>query len=200
MPSTSRAEQLARVAFDLNMDFQPKDDWGVLNLLKDFRLFQQGGSKRIEHIMRQRGDMLEMDVRIFDYRYTISSGKSSKTFKQTVFFMQSKKLGLPQFLMRPEHFFHKVGEWLNLTQDIDFEEFPAFSDQYWLQSEDEDYLRASVTPPFLRFFSIEKDWRLEGVNYFLIFYRKEKLLPPAQIKEFYRKGMKVCEMLSQSEL
>ncbi len=196
----NRAAQLEEVAFDLGMQFQSKDDWGLLRLLKDFHLFKQGSRKRIEHILHQKDGMLESELHIFDYQYTISSGKSSVTYKQTVFFMQSKQLGLPQFLMKPEHFFHRIGEWLNLTKDIDFEEFPQFSKQYWVKSDNEDYLRASVNEPFLKFFTIEKNWQLEGLNYYLLFYKKHELLPPAQIKDFYQKGMKICEMLYTAPL
>lgn len=200
MSDNNRSAQLERIAFELGMHYQPKDDWGLLNLLEDFHLFRRGGRKRIEHLMHQRDGMLESDIHIFDYRYTISTGKSSHTYKQTVFFMHSKKLGLPQFLMKPEHFFNKVGEWLNLSKDIDFEEYPKFSDQYWLKSDNEDYLRASVKDDFLKFFSIERDWHLEGINYYLVFYKKSKLLTPPQIKDFYKKGMKICEMLYHSDI
>lgn len=196
--AASRVEQFKRIAYELDMTYQPKDEWGLINLLEDFKLFQRGGRKRIEHILLHKDAMLETETRIFDYRYTISTGKSSRTYKQTVFFMQSKKLGLPQFLMKPEHFFHNIGEFLGFTEDIDFEEHPKFSKQYWLKSENEDYLRASLGDPFLKFFTIEKDWRLEGINYYLIFYQKNLLLSPSRIKDFYRKGMQICEMLYHS--
>lgn len=193
--TNDRSQALAHIAFDLGMNFQTKDEWGLLGLLKDFHLFKQGSRKRIESVIQHKDGMLESELHIFDYQYTISTGKTSATYKQTVFFMQSKKLGLPQFLMKPEHFFNKVGEWLNLNKDIDFVEFPKFSDQYWLKSDNEDYLRASVNDTFLKFFTIEKDWHLEGLNYYLIFYKNHKLLLPQQIKDFYKKGMKICEML-----
>lgn len=198
--ANSRTDQIKRLAYELDMTYEAKDEWGLLRLLEDFKLFQPGGRKRIEHLLHRQDNMLESDLRIFDYRYTISTGKSSRTFKQTVFFMQSKKLGLPQFLMKPEHFFHRVGEFLGLSQDIDFEEHPKFSEQYWLTSQDEDYLRASLNEPFLKFFTIEKDWQLEGLNYYLLFYRKNHLLSSQEIAEFYKKGTQICEMLYRSDI
>ncbi|MDX1942126.1 MAG: hypothetical protein SFU99_16300 [Saprospiraceae bacterium] len=197
--SKKRSEALAYIAFDLGMNFQIKDEWGLLGLLKDFHLFKQGSRKRIESVIQHKDGMLESELHIFDYQYTISTGKTSATYKQTVFFMQSKKLGLPQFLMRPEHFFNKVSEWLHLSKDIDFVEYPQFSDQYWLQSKDEDYLRATMHEFILHFFTIEKNWSLEGCNYYLIFYRNNYLFPPEKIKDFYKKGMEICNMLYQDE-
>ena len=81
------------------------------------------------------------DINVFDYRFTISTGKTSVTKEQTVFFMNSKELGLPDFYMKPEHFLHKIAAFLGF-EDIDFEEFPGFSDQYHLKGEDEHYIRA----------------------------------------------------------
>lgn len=197
--SKQRTQQLEQVAFNLNMQFEPKDEWGLYELLRDFKLFEiSGGKKGISNVMHHNDGMLEMETSIFDYQYTISTGKSAVTYKQTVFFMQSKKLGLPHFWMKPETIFHRLGEWLHFSKDIDFETFPKFSEQYWLKSTDEHYLRASMNDKVLRFFTIEKNWSLEGCNYYLIFYRHNVLLPPAIIKDFYQRGMKICEMLYQS--
>lgn len=197
--SANRTFLLEKAAFDLGLSFTPKDEWGLLRLLLDFQLFSRGHSKRISNILRKEDDWLHMDASVFDYRYTISAGNSHRIFKQSVFFMHSKNLALPQFLMKPEGFFHKIGQWLGLQEDIDFEEFSAFSDQYFLKGQDEAFVRSSMNAETLRFFTIEKNWNLEGVNYFLIFYRKNKLLPPDQIKDFYQKGMKICELLSQEK-
>ncbi len=190
-----RAEQLDQIAFDLDMKFSPRDDWGLINYLEDFKLFRRGFSKRISNIIHGQEEMLNLDIYIFDYRYTISTGNSARVVRQTVFFVQSRKLGLPSFFMRPEHIFHRLGEYLGM-QDIDFVEHPSFSRNYLLQGDDEDYIRASVNEPFLRFFSIEKNWYLEGVNYYLIFYRRGKRLKPDQIKSFFNKGLEIYKLLA----
>jgi len=190
-----RAEQLDQIAFDLDMKFSPRDDWGLINYLEDFKLFRRGFSKRISNIIHGQEEMLNLDIYIFDYRYTISTGNSARVVRQTVFFIQSRKLGLPSFFMRPEHIFHRIGEYLGM-QDIDFEEHPSFSRNYLLRGDDEEYIRASVNEPFLRFFSIEKNWYLEGVNYYLIFYRRGKRLKPDQIKSFFNKGLEIYKLLA----
>ncbi len=189
-----RSAQLNNIAYQLGMEFKAEDEWGLHTMLKDFRLFSRGHHRQITNMLYRRDGMLQLDVRIFDYRYTISTGKSSHTFKQTVFYVQSKKLGLPQFLMKPERFFHKIGAWLGL-EDIDFERYPRFSSQYLLKGDDEDYIRASFNEEVLQFFTIEKDWTMEGVNYYLVLYRKNRLLLPSQIVDFYRKGMQVHRLL-----
>lgn len=191
-----RSNQLAEIAYRMGVDFSPEDDWGLINLLEDFKLFRRGFRKKITNVLRSRDDLLETDLRIFDYQYVISTGKSSRRFRQTVFFADSRKLGLPEFRMKPELFIHKIGALLGF-EDINFEAFPEFSRQYYLKSSDEQYLRASMHDGVLRFFSVEKGWRLEGINYYLIFYRKNVLFPPEEISDFYKKGTQLFELFRE---
>ena len=188
---------MEQAAFEMGMEFREKDEWGLINLLKAFKLFREGHSGRITNMMKRVDGMLEMDCRIFDYRYVRGYGKYRRVRKQTVFFMHSKELGLPEFFMKPETFFHKVGEWLGM-EDIDFVEFPEFSDQYRLKGDNEDFIRHTMNEKVLHFFTVEKDWNLEGVNYYLIFYRKSHLMPPGRIRLFYHKGLEIVKLLSAS--
>lgn len=193
---SARQQALEKVAFQLGMDFSPADEWGLKTLLRDFKLFKRGGRRKILNMMQHQSALHEMDIRIFDYQFTVSTGNSSQTFKQTVFFVESKKLGLPQFLMKPENFLHRIAAYLGF-EDIDFEEFPKFSAQYYLKGEDEDYIRGTLNDEFLKFFSIERNWYLEGLNYYLIFYRFNKLLPPTNIIDLHQKGLKLIKILEQ---
>ncbi len=195
--SGRRSQQLAEIAYRMQVDFSPEDDWGLIKLLEDFKLFSRGIGKKITNVFRSRDEMLETDLRIFDYQYTISTGKTSKRYRQTVFFADSRKLGLPEFRMKPELFIHKIGALLGF-KDINFEAFPKFSRQYYLKSTDEYYLRASMHDGILRFFSVEKGWRVEGINYYLIFYKKDVLFPPEEIKDFFAKGTQVFELFKEN--
>ncbi len=195
--NSERIENLKKIAYQLEMEFVEKDEYGLIALLRDFALFRRGHSKRIYNIIEKKDDWNQLNLRIFDYKFTVGSGKNSRTLRQTVFFMQSKKLGLPEFLMKPEHFFNKVGNYLGLQQDIDFENFPDFSDQYLLKGEDEEMVRYIMSNDLLQFFTIEKDWALEGINYYLIFYKRNSILSPEGIQELYEKGMYVYDLLSE---
>ncbi|MDV7396619.1 hypothetical protein RZS08_34805, partial [Arthrospira platensis SPKY1] len=77
---------MQNVALQLGMKYQAADEWGVYRLLKDFRLFRRGGQRKITNLLSQREGWLESEAYIFDYRYVISTGKSSRVYKQTVFF------------------------------------------------------------------------------------------------------------------
>ncbi len=194
-----RTEQLRATAFELEMDFEEKDEFGMIALLRDFKLFRIGGRKTISNILTKTSSLMEEKINVFDYRYTISTGKSSHTYHQSVFFIQSKQLAMPQMLLKPEHFFHKIGAWLGM-QDIDFEEHPEFSDRYLLQGEDEDRIRRTMSnEAVMRFFTVEKNWHLESIGFFLILYQDKKLIMPSHIKTLYGKGMKLYEQLKTEE-
>ncbi len=190
----SRPEALQRLAAQLGMQYQLKDEWGLIKQLGDFRLFQRGMGRRITNLMSSKDDMLETTFHLFDYQFKVSTGKTTKVFNQSVFFVDSRKLGLPQFTMKPENFLHFIGDLLGF-KDIDFEEFPKFSNNYYLKGEDEAFIRSSLPHQFLYFFSEEKGWYLEAINYYLIFYRTNHLMGPRALKGFYTKGVNIFQML-----
>lgn len=191
---SARAAAMEDVSNWIKMRYEVQDEWGLLSKLLDFDLFQRGRQKTIFNLMQWKDAFMEEQIYVFDYAYTRGSGKSKTRHLQTVFFMDSKHLGLPEFLMKPETFFYKVGAFLGM-QDIDFESHPQFSDQYHLQSSDEERLRGLVTDEMLHFFTVEKNWSLEGIGYYLIFYKNNKLLSPATVQHFYNRGMALYKEL-----
>ena len=168
-----------------------KDEYGLLSLLKEFKIFRRGhkSSKRITNILRKVDVERDSKVCIFDYTFVTGGGNSTQRHRQTVFFVNAKDLNLPTFLMKPENFFHRIGQYLGMVDDIDFETHPDFSDQYLLQGQVESFVRDTFHEELLHFFTIEKDWCLEGMNYYLIFYKTGHRIPAEQIRNFYEKGL-----------
>lgn len=189
-----RKEGMQKLSYDIDLDFIGDEEWGMLNRLEGFKLFKKGGRKKIFNLMQRKGPFLDEQISLFDYRYIISTGKTTKKFYTTVFFLQSKSLGLPEFMMKPENFFHKVGSFFGM-QDIDFEEHPDFSDKYLLKGEDEELIRHAYNEEILKFFTVERNWSVEGVGYFLILYQHDVLLSEKSIEELYRKGMQLYEYM-----
>lgn len=190
-----RASQMEVMAKRLEMDFSEEDEWGLMELVRDFRLFRRGGRKRVFNILRYSTPLDEIKVNVFDYRFVVSTGKSARRYYQTVFFVQSKELALPEFWMKPEGFFHKVGNLLGM-EDINFEEHPDFSEQYYLTGEDEELIRHTFNKDVLHYFTVEKDWSLEGVGYFFILYKRNVLFPPRQIKGMFERGVELWKRLA----
>ena len=191
---SKRGEDIRHIAGVLSSDYRENDDMGLIKLLTDFKLFNIGGRRRIRNILSQDMSSLECKIRIFDYQYTVNTGQSSHTVKQSVFFIQSKELGLPHFYLRPEHFLDKIGSWLGM-EDIDFENYVAFSKTYHLKGTDEYLIRKTFSDPVLDYFTTETGWHVEGLNYFLLIYRAKKLLHATQLPAFNSKGLEVYQTL-----
>lgn len=199
-PHPYRQRNLIALAHKLNFSYHEEDDYGLLAQLKDFRLFQEGRNRKVERILRRQDGLMEFDISIFDYSYKKwgnSSGNATR--HQTVFFLQSAKLALPELQMKPETLAHKIGELMGFS-DIDFVRYPKFSGQYRLTGGDEDYIRHHFNDDVLNYFTINKGWSMEGLGFYLCFYRKGTLIPTAQIEEFYERGREVYRLLSQEEL
>ncbi len=199
--SAERTEQLRQAAFKLKMEFHEQDEYGMIGLLRDFQLFDKGGRKEITNLMTQSSQLMEDRFHVFDYKYTVSTGKSAHTFRQTVLFVNSKNLSMPEMLLKPEHFFNKIGAWLGIQQDIDFEEHTVFSDNYLLQGEDETRVRRTMDQEeVIRLFTIEKDWYLESVGFFMIFYQHGRLIEPNEIKHLHQRGMLLFDSFKEEPL
>ena len=106
--------------------------------LPKIELFNRGHSRHTSNILT--GAFEGSQVRIFDYRYTTGSGKNSHTHHQTIVAVDTGGVPLPSFTLAPENFFHKIGQVFGYL-DIDFDDFPEFSNRYLLRSDNEAAIR-----------------------------------------------------------
>ena len=95
--------------------------------------------------------------------------------------------------MKPEHIGHKIAAYFG-WDDIDFVEYPIFSDKYHLIGEQEDFVRFAFNDKILKYFSKTSGWTIEAANYYLIFYSFDSLVPENILNDFYRLGMGIFEM------
>ncbi|MFT7121760.1 MAG: hypothetical protein ACJAZ9_001946 [Neolewinella sp.] len=191
-----RQRNLVALANKLDMSFHEEDDYGLEAQLKDFKLFQEGRSKKVARILRKQAGLMDFDASIFDYSFKKFGGSANNnTVYQTVFFIQSANLGLPELWMKPETIAHKLGELLGFG-DIDFVRYPKFSGQYRLTGEDEEYIRHHFTDDVLNYFTLNKGLSMEGLGFYMIFYRKGTLIPSVQIEQFYNRGKEIYNLLT----
>lgn len=194
----SREGQLRAVAHRLKMDFIEQEEYSVTREVSDFELFRKGKNRLASNIMHKEDEWAEDRIKIFDYQFETGHRDSRRIVAQTVFLLRSKKLGLPQFVMKPETIFHKLGSYFG-QQDIDFDRFPKFSGNYLLRGEDEEYIRFKMTDEILHFFSRERGWHMEGVNYYLILYKENHRLKANSIPQLYERGMGLFNILKDEK-
>ena len=196
-----RLKKLKDFAEQMGMECSAKGDSALLESLSAFDLFSQSGVK-ITNVLHGDSEQLgygeEFEVRILEYTY--QSGES--TISQTVICFRSSQLSLPDFSMRPEHFFHKIGSVLGY-QDIDFESHPTaveFSKKYLLRGKDEQKIRALFTDAVLTFFAAHPDKVcVEGSDDQLIWYQPGKIIEPEDIPAFMKEGFEVFRLFARKQ-
>lgn len=186
------------LADKLKTSYSEKDSFGLAQQLNQFDLFKRERKKmfrngKITNVMRRTvGDT---EVFMFDYSYVISTGKSAHRVSQTVFFANDKKWFLPNFRLRPESWWHKILSGIGMQKDINFEENPAFSEKFWLKSEFEDLVHQQFTPALQQFMMEKPPVHLEGNNYYLVAYKPNKLLSPADTEAFFENCCALTKLL-----
>ncbi len=190
-----RMDEFGVCAQTMGWAFKHDDEWGMIKWLLDFKLFRKGRHHKVTPIIIHESDDLGFTC-AFDYIYTISSGKSSHTYRQTVYFRYSKALALPHFVMVPEKWYHRIGTYFGM-QDIDFVQYPTFSQNYLLQGSDEDYIRYHFdNPDLVRFFDNHGFYSFEGMNYLLILYVHNVVMPQEQIIQLIHIGNTIHDYLA----
>jgi len=170
------------IAEKLEMQYQEKDqNKEVFTAHKMFKLFRIGNSKKVKHILYGNLESKE-PIFIFEYAYTVSTGKSSHTVTQHVLSVGLRK-ELPAFSLRPENIFHKIGEWLGFN-DIDFDAYPQFSSQYRLKSTNEPQIRTLFNESVLGFLSYEKGWWIECNGQIIIYFKYSKRMQEEMVEPF----------------
>lgn len=192
-----RSEAMELVANELSLTFYPKGDPALQASLGDMHLFKQGHSKKFMNMMT--GTANGVEVVIFMYRYKTGGGKHQHTHNQTVISFQSSNLALPQFEVRPERMFHKIGKAFGY-QDIDFESHPGFSKQYLLRGPNEGAIRDAFDMDRLDLIEqLPKGVCIEAHQNRLIFYRAGKRLKAEQIRDFMAEGFSVFSAFKPGE-
>ena len=160
-----------------------------------FKLFNRGRSRRMTNLVE--GDSGDVKISIFDYRYTTGSGKNSTTHNQTIIALQSQQLRCPEFTMRPEGFFDKIGSAMGF-KDINFDSHPEFSKLFVLKGPDEAAIRDFFAPTVLEFFERQPKISLEASNDTMFFYRNRTRRNPEELKDLLAQAYEAFGVLTDA--
>ena len=187
-----RRETMMEHAEAMGLTFFPDGDPELLERLSLFKLFNQGHSRKMKNLIQ--GDSGEVKIAIFDYHYTTGGGKNSQHHQQSVVALQSNELICPDFTMRPEGMFDRIGSALGF-QDIDFESHPQFSNSFVLQGSNEEAIRQYFDQSVLDFFAAKPGISVEAQTGTLFFYRARKRIQPHEIKDNLAQAYEVFGMM-----
>ncbi len=175
-----RTAALADACLRLGFTFQPGIPKEQIPTFGTFHLFNLGHSRKGWNLMTGKADGAAASL--FDYRYTTGGGKNSHTWTQTVAVF-AEAGALPEFLLSPEHWWHKVGEILG-HNDIDFEASPDFSKHYLLKGPDERAIRTAFGAEPLGFFAQQPGWSVEARGGKLAIYRVSHRPRPEELQAY----------------
>jgi hypothetical protein len=190
-----RTEQFALISAELKLNFFPKGTTSLFERLKPFHLFSKGWSRKIKNLME--GEANKVELAIFDYQYTTHGGQHPQTHRQSLLFIRSPKLNVPDFSLRPENVFHKIGSAFG-DKDIDFETHPIFSKSYLLRGDNEAAIRGLFNNELLNFIQSQQKISIEGSSDQLIFYRHKNRVKPDEVESFMEEGFQVFDQFLRS--
>jgi hypothetical protein len=180
-----RTLAMQQVAQQMGWAFAPVAQLNMIPYTTYFNLFNNGHSKGIKNMIY--GEINGVKAAVFDYRYTVGSGKNSHTYQQSVLYFETPRLQLPLFTLSPENFMHKFISALGY-QDIDFAQRPEFSKRYLLRGQDEQAIRRTFTDHILAFYEANLGMHTEGGGSQLFVYRLGTRIPPVQISQYLQWG------------
>ena len=186
-----RTEVLRQVATDLGFQFA-EDEPSLMDQFGSLRLFSQGHSKKVRNVLRGAGQNAE--VLILDYSYTVGSGKHKSTYRQTAVCLESPDLQVPDFELRPEHLFHRIGGLFGY-QDIDFGDYPEFSRKYLLRGPNEAAIRSVFDAAIVAHVESLDRAYVEGHAGQLVFYRHAKRVRPEEVRGLLEEAFGVFALL-----
>jgi hypothetical protein len=189
-----RRDAFAKTAVRLGLKFEPRADalieeYGVLPL------FSHGHTRRTANVMGSGAG--DRPSAVFDYQYTVGSGKSSTTTRQTVAVFHFEGKSLPSFTLEPEGALHKLGEAFGY-HDLDFQSHPGFSAAYFLKGQDQGAVRQLFQLALLAHFQQERGWQVEGGADRLAVYRSGTLVKPEELYAFVEGAARIARLFRGS--
>ncbi|MBB76459.1 MAG: hypothetical protein CMJ75_18295 [Planctomycetaceae bacterium] len=164
-----RTADLQVVAADLKLEFRDRGDASLQQALSAFPLFSIGRARKLTNLFV--ADTPDLKINLFDYQYTTGHGKHKRIRRQTVAAVQSQALTVPDFVMRPEGRLDRVGSLLG-RQDIDFDDHPAFSKAFVLQSTVESETREFFDTTLLDYFAEHGTISFEAAAGTFLYFRR----------------------------
>ena len=194
--ATYRENRLAKVAEANGLKYTSKDETGFVNFLLDFHLFK-GRKMPVSNVLSCRDVMEDINFKIFDHvvhPYQVEIKEN--LFEQTSFFIRSKGLCLPHFVIQPKK--------EAIPVKIFFKSYVPPLSHGWAQkiqhygifhhpngNMEKDVLNETL----LKALDEHNDWYIEGSNYFLLLGHKARKQKTTDIVRFKDQCMVIFESL-----
>lgn len=183
-----RKEDVQNLAEGMGLVYHPKADDNFQNRVAAFKLFNKGHSQQILNVVV--GEVADLEIVIFDYHYSIGSGKQKQHHRRTIALIESAELVIPAFTLRPENVFDKLGSIIGL-QDIDFDSHPLFSKMFLLKGNDEPQIREFFDDSILTLMQRKPKICVEALYGKMIVYYGSKPPQADQLKSLFAEALEI---------
>lgn len=154
----------------------------IRNAVK-FKGFPIEKGKRIlyeENILSKYTDFGKIEVS--DITVTEGAGAAQQDTSITVFYLSELDFAVPDFALEPEGLWTKFHE-LNSGKDIDFSQYPSFSQKYYLRSDNEIMTREFFNDRVIYFLETHDHLHIETYKNKMLFYKKPAIISAKEIEE-----------------
>ena len=187
-----------QLAQKLGLNFQEKDTDRFGIFLKDIKIFKRGRPKRnINNIIFKESEEPDEQHYFFDYHYVVSSGNSVHIFDQTVLFIQTKKLSLPDFHLKPKAVYHRVADFFGKKRVDIGNDF--LNKNYLLYTASPHVEQWINNESILNIIQRHPKLEIYGAHNQLVLFRPNKLAPVERLESIYRDYFKLYELIEKLE-
>jgi hypothetical protein len=181
---TVELEDAGRVLRFVLLGQPPAEEAAALALLPFL-----GGRRRgnvANYLLRVEGGE---KLAVFDFGY----GRGSRRHAETVATLESARLSLPPFALRPERTIDRLIPTIG-RQDIDFEGAPAFSRRYFLRGDDEDAVRSLFTARRLAALEQHEPCAVAAAGARILYFEPDHLVWPGAFDAFVTRAGKIFDL------
>lgn len=140
-------------------------------------------------------------VTISDLSLVMSGSMKAQISQMTVLSISNLHIGIPTFTLEKETLVDKLMD-KALMNDIDFEEYPEFSDKYQLNGLSEKNVRKFFTPDMIRLFEKHQVFSVKSLGSEIILYQTGKMLNTDEMSDalkFINELMPIIKKTSEKE-
>lgn len=187
-----RTREMRALAGRMGWSFQPQPALDVVWDRRRLGLFAVPMHQWIRNHLS--GTVGEYRVSVFDLQYSTTRGEAAKGSAQTVVHVQSTRLRLPAFSLRPERVFHRAGDRVG-GGDIDFGADPAFSRAFQLRGPDEDAIREAFGKDVRAAFHTIPGSSADADGSDFLVWRRDELTRPEDVAALVQKAVDLASAL-----
>jgi hypothetical protein len=147
------------------------------------------------------GKIDENLITISDLSLVMGGTMKAQISQVTVLSIANLHLGIPIFTLQKEGLVDKLID-KAFWDDIDFEEYPEFSNKYQLRGINEKSVRVFFTPDIIELFEKHQIYSIESLGSEIILYRAGKMLNMDEMRNalnFIKELMQIIKKTSEKE-